>query len=70
MLVAFGVAAVLSAVLLALNGVLAARTLPPPQVRRLRARPRRQYAGWKSSLSAEPNIANPLIFQRLQNSLH
>jgi len=36
MLVAFGVAAVLSAVLLALNGVLAARTLPPPQVRRLR----------------------------------
>ena len=35
-LIAFGVAAVLSAALLALNGVLAARTLPPPQPRRLR----------------------------------
>ncbi|MGD0947309.1 MAG: UPF0182 family protein [Candidatus Binatia bacterium] len=35
-LIAFGVAAVLSAALLAFNGVLAARTLPPPQPRRLR----------------------------------
>jgi uncharacterized membrane protein (UPF0182 family) len=35
-LIAFGVAAVLSAGLLALNGVLAARTQPPPQPRRLR----------------------------------
>ena len=35
-LIVFGVAAVLSAALLALNGVLAARTQPPPQPRRLR----------------------------------
>jgi hypothetical protein len=35
-LITFGVVAVLSAALLALNGVLAARTQPPPQPRRLR----------------------------------